>query len=288
MGSRRRSLLGRALCLTAVYFIVGAAITIGVAWGLAAFLPQEAWSALGRTGPWTWAGDSEGSDYRWECNHLEFSEYCAFGSTRRSWDIPTGHSPWLFYHWSDAIKNSAVDWSRITFFDPSTSLSWPGWGVAEQLRSAIYIEADDTALRRLLDLERRWEGCEHATGWPFRALWYGFAHDDMFKLSAVGGISLSAPIPGTTGVSLGGPPVLVKPYAFRALPTNPIWTGIFADAAVWGAMCALLVHGRVAARRWLRSRRGCCPECAYDLRHELNAGCSECGWNRRPKPTTSA
>ena len=33
-----------------------------------------------------------------------------------------------------------------------------------------------------------------------------------------------------------------------------------------------------------RRRRGRCPACGYDLRGDLSAGCTECGWNRDIEP----
>ena len=33
-------------------------------------------------------------------------------------------------------------------------------------------------------------------------------------------------------------------------------------------------------RRGRRRRKGCCPQCGYDLRGDLGRGCPECGWNR--------
>ena len=38
-------------------------------------------------------------------------------------------------------------------------------------------------------------------------------------------------------------------------------------------------------RRRRRMRRGRCPACNYDLRHDLSDGCPECGWHRQPAHT---
>ena len=47
-------------------------------------------------------------------------------------------------------------------------------------------------------------------------------------------------------------------------------------AAIWFGL--FFVMGRT--RRFIRTRRGRCPRCGYDLRGEFADGCPECGWGR--------
>ena len=76
----------------------------------------------------------------------------------------------------------------------------------------------------------------------------------------------------------------------RGLPLSPVWPGFAADsllfAAVWFVMLRLFAAPARRGMAWLLCRkgvrrgRGCCPECGYDLRGDLEAGCPECGWRR--------
>ncbi len=64
---------------------------------------------------------------------------------------------------------------------------------------------------------------------------------------------------------------------------RPIWPGFLIDTLFYGAIWFGLLFGFGATRtalRALRTRRGLCPMCGYDLRGNLDAGCPECGWNR--------
>ncbi len=65
-----------------------------------------------------------------------------------------------------------------------------------------------------------------------------------------------------------------------ALPTRPLWAGFVVNSVVHGSLLFGLVRGPSLIRRGLRSRRGRCPACAYDLNHNLAPGCPECGWGK--------
>ncbi len=43
-------------------------------------------------------------------------------------------------------------------------------------------------------------------------------------------------------------------------------------------LCLLARNGRW--NRWRRRRNGACLQCGYDLRHDFDKGCPECGWRR--------
>jgi hypothetical protein len=62
------------------------------------------------------------------------------------------------------------------------------------------------------------------------------------------------------------------------LPLRPIWPGLLADAAAWGAAAWGLSRPPGALRARARRRRGGCPECGYS-RSGLpgRAVCPECG-----------
>lgn len=73
-------------------------------------------------------------------------------------------------------------------------------------------------------------------------------------------------------LGLGTTTLSGKGEAWRVVSV-PHWLVTLVLAA---GMTRLLVGSRATRRR----RRGHCPKCGYDLRHALDAGCPECGWNR--------
>ena len=64
------------------------------------------------------------------------------------------------------------------------------------------------------------------------------------------------------------------------LPLRPIWPGFLIDTVFYAAIWFALFFGFASAKRAIRRKRGRCPRCGYDLRGNLSAGCSECGWGR--------
>ncbi len=121
----------------------------------------------------------------------------------------------------------------------------------------------------------KWSGCEHATGWPFRALWYELDSPKGGVVGVAGGIPLQEPM-GINNAPLG---------SIRALPYRPVWFGLALDSVIWGSVVWALLARVWLTRQTLRTRRGLCPKCAYDLRGDFPSGCPECGWNR-PLPAT--
>ena len=105
-------------------------------------------------------------------------------------------------------------------------------------------------------------------GWPFLAMWSGLSFDGKLPSPTIThGLvlnpdAMSGPSPNTT---------------VRMLPLALIWGGFLADTTiyslVWLAIFALVITGR----RALRSRRGCCVTCGYDLRGTPHGKCPECG-----------
>ena len=65
------------------------------------------------------------------------------------------------------------------------------------------------------------------------------------------------------------------------LPARIIIPGFFANTLLYGSILALPYLGLWCLKRLHRRRRGRCPSCNYDLRQNLAAGCSECGWKRQ-------
>ncbi len=61
------------------------------------------------------------------------------------------------------------------------------------------------------------------------------------------------------------------------LPFKPIWPGFVINTVFYAAILWLLTFGPFAARRIIRSKRGRCIKCGYDLRGAEHEVCPECG-----------
>ena len=72
----------------------------------------------------------------------------------------------------------------------------------------------------------------------------------------------------------------------RIVPFRPIWSGFAINTVFFALIVWPLLSAPFALRRLIRRKRGRCPECGYDLRGELDKGCSECGWNRTVEAST--
>lgn len=127
---------------------------------------------------------------------------------------------------------------------------------------------------------------EQATGWPMPAM----------ASTQVPGRRMT-PVQLIEGIDLGPPPPSIFGSALnvrRMLPTRPLWPGFavnsLINAALWWIMLTMFVWLFRFVRRWparRREKRGRCPNCGYDLRGRLDAGCSECGWRRRDSDRTA-
>jgi hypothetical protein len=64
-------------------------------------------------------------------------------------------------------------------------------------------------------------------------------------------------------------------------PQSIIWPGFVIDTLFYAAIWFGVFFGFASAKRAIRRASGRCPMCGYDLRGALDAGCPECGWNRK-------
>ena len=115
-------------------------------------------------------------------------------------------------------------------------------------------------------------------GWPLRFLAATHSSDVVFSFR---------PFPNLPSSGWNDAIVLEEGFvgqwqSFRVLPCRVLGTSFFVDtlfyAAIWGGVFFGFASAKRATRG--RRRRGRCPRCGYDLRGNLVAGCSECGWNR--------
>lgn len=223
-----------------LWLFAGLMVTWGIAWSLAAFLPQRAWR--GRTVL------SGGMEYP-----LSFDQYFAIGAVRRSWmRVNPGTFVW---------EAPVIDAINGTESDEPTDgrLMWPVWGDAEKLKKNLEKYDWD---------HHEWNGCEHAVGWPVVALWY-----ELHKRSV--GTQISGGIPIQRAIVLSA-----SIAHCRALPCRPIWTGLLIDSMFWGTVAFGAWQALGGGRTALRRRRNRCPRCGYSLAGQTSPGCPECGLKR--------
>gem|GEM_PF-1653203 len=124
------------------------------------------------------------------------------------------------------------------------------------------------------------------TGWPCHCLAYeGTSVPDLVAWNESRARRVTATVESDLVVDLGigptpthdtfSPAILVGNYVF---PAFPLWPGLLANTAIYGGAWAVLIGGPILLRRWLRTRRGGCPQCGYS-REGLKEGtpCPECG-----------
>lgn len=117
-----------------------------------------------------------------------------------------------------------------------------------------------------------------AYGWPKLALWsaYEFQGDAVFPFLSPQSWTIKS------GFRISGEQLKRNNIGMipRTLPYRPIWLGFAFNTAFYAAILWLLILGPFTTRRMIRSKRGRCIKCGYDLRGNFDSGCSECGWGR--------
>jgi hypothetical protein len=152
---------------------------------------------------------------------------------------------------------------RSAIYRPLAGIVEPAWGRMDIAR------ASPTTLNS--------GGCDHATGWPVLAGWYGVLVDRS-------GARLSFAVDG--GIPIHGfgssPRRWEEMWRLRALPFHPIWAGIAGDTLFYAGLWLGLLRGIASVRRWWRRRLGRCTRCAYNLAGlPPTAVCPECGYSAR-------
>lgn len=125
----------------------------------------------------------------------------------------------------------------------------------------------------------------HRAGWPLRSMeGYEYFGANLSKDQ----IDFQWAIPFDSGaketqivISRTGAIRDIKPI--DVLPLRPAWPGFAINTGLYTSALIVLYSLWWLLRRSIRYSHGRCLSCGYDLRGDLNSGCSECGWRRAEK-----
>ena len=261
--SRRR--VPRWMWFVVVCVALGAMTSVGLAWGIAWRYP-----ALAPRGNKDFASgrvDGRADVTAW---------------TAETWNEP-GYSSIRFGTTSIAVQEEYAGYMTRIGEDP-----------VENFRRMTADAASQRAINRHATLVSKTDrfGIDfevHLYGWPMACLSgeEAFSRNDALRLKAF-----------RDGRFPDQPPVVVDPVfnlesfygALRIdnvlIPLFPLWPGLFANTAIYAGAWAVLIGVPILLRRWLRARRGGCPQCGYSREGlKVDAPCPECG---RAATTTSA
>ena len=110
----------------------------------------------------------------------------------------------------------------------------------------------------------------NAYGWPVLSMWCWFRE---FRFPRASGPELFGGLQLSDFAATG--PRDIRWYRLRALPLRPLWPGFGINTMFYATLLWLLIPGRFVLRRFLRLRRGLCPQCAYPMGE--SSVCTECG-----------
>lgn len=241
-------ILSRLLLLT----LLGLTTSIAIAWALAAWLPNSHCTSTSNS-----VGFSKDG-------FVTATTYTRPGMIRRAWET----SEWGEY--SGAVFPIRIVNDPIRSGASSSIIGLPGeWGQLTAARMAEPGGLDD--------------GFEDARGWPVPSFWYSVSP---YRIS-LDFLQSSLPPPELHGGLLLTSPTPTTAAEIRALPYLPIWKGLTINTAFYATLWASAWAAFRTTRLLLRRRRGLCPTCAYDLKHNLPPGCPECGWKRAASPSAS-
>ncbi len=121
---------------------------------------------------------------------------------------------------------------------------------------------------------------ETRAGWPLRTLRCRNLVE--IEMGGTNSITINAyaanPIQG--GIVLSPFPIGSPAQSWRALPYQPIWTGVVVNTILYGPLVWIFTVSLLKMQRLLRRKRGLCIKCGYDLRGDFSSSCPECGWPR--------
>lgn len=223
-----------------IFGILGAVVTVGVAWGVVVSRERYRGFSPSLDIGWLRASSAAGQEQRLHDAYGRSNED-AFGAW---WHVQV-----LL---SDAQERTTL---------PDLQRETPSWVI------------DFLSAERLDELreESTWHYME-ASGWPMLALCGGCVMDMKGRLSQVSSTEWAIIPPWAVAP---GQPLTGREFKF--LPLRPIWPGFLVNSALAGILLWALWTLPGVLRRTIRRRRGLCLRCGYDLRGRADAPCPECG-----------
>lgn len=179
---------------------------------------------------------------------------------------------WVFFSANHNFMADRIDWSGYTQSDAFDLIT-----VAEdEPPRASRIESVLLAVQEVDRHNSIANGYEQDIGWPMRAFWCCFFWGDYQMGSGpvfADGLQFRQSN-ATAGTTLSYPIIL---------PVHVLWPGFVFNAIFYGSILWLCRGFWRALCRSMRSWKGFCRTCGYDLRGNLLRGCPECGWRRKEK-----
>jgi len=224
-----------------ILLLLGAIVNVAVAWGCALYVDS-----------WTMEARSRAS---------------AYSHSHEDW-VDVSVASWI------GVRQIVFSHSRTALELPEEESEqhpsdlFPYWADLEQTKTE-FLAADPSTVESQAVIEGRFL---IAGGLPMNALW-----GDAFRTQwgwGFDGVRFNC---GMLDLGLENWHNTSVP---RSAPLRPIWPGFAINTVFYAAILFALCFGYVQGRRIIRLRRGRCPKCAYDLRGEMEQGCSECGWGR--------
>jgi hypothetical protein len=163
---------------------------------------------------------------------------------------------------------------------------YSGAGFTLRVLTEVQIEHAQGTMRRYEPVE-----FQLTAGWPCRSVSGQAVHSSVRSMPTwklIDAIDLSKTVTGKI------PNQWSRTIQDRMLPYRPLWLGTVINAIFYAILYAIF-HRWISRPLWrkftafyckhvgigkCRLRRGHCPQCNYNLQHNLDAGCAECGWNR--------
>ena len=248
----------RRLLIIAVFLLLGAVVNVAVAWGCAI------WSSL--PPPGRMHGPAPADQVWWQ-------QHARTGITSKPIFLSMAESFGSEYRLLTAAREDEGIHVRVQLYDDGSVQTFE----FTSGRSNANIFAVETGFPT-----KPWDQSLRAqAGWPLRSM-----AGERWRAAAP--FTALQPVVRTLALPAGPGAVHVAafPIQQRFAPLRPLWPGFAVNTLFYAAILWLLIPGPFALRRFLRSRRGLCPKCAYPM--GASPVCTECGraLPKRLRPAT--
>lgn len=277
----------RRLLTIAVLGLIGAAVSLGTAWGCIFWRVFVAKQYLGAAEgtvipgltPRHWRADWPAPDQVDVTVSLGYRRQVSTQRTIEYQDSAPVPAP---------LKLPALTTRPGFSGDPADAAAMEE--VRQNVQLRLLIELHRSTPRRVEDRSTFWRG----SGWPLFCMRSSWAEHSIMDFGATNNVMQQSADPDASLTGEGWTPRMYYergwPWPTRVLmpdgtslgfnlPLRPIWSGFLLNSAFWASAAWLAWRGLVAMRRHRRHDAGCCTQCGYPI--GVSAVCTECG---RPVP----